>query len=53
MLTELTKENLLQYYGALRHELTYTYDYFERRTIEDKIDALEVLLDIKKNNYEN
>ena len=47
MLTKEIINNLLQYYGYLRQSLKVSNDWFEKRKIESKIDALEVLLDIK------
>ena len=47
MLTKEIINNLLQYYGYLRQSLKVSNDFFDKRKIESKIDALEVLLDIK------
>ena len=49
MITKETRNNLLEYYGYLRQSLKVSNDWFEKRKIESKIDALEVLLDIKAN----
>ena len=47
MLTKEIINNLLQYYGYLRQSLKVSNDFFDKRKIESKIDALEVLLNIK------
>jgi len=51
MLTKEIINNLLQYYGYLRQSLKVSNDFFDKRKIEAKIDALEVLLDIKSQTH--
>lgn len=47
MLTQETIDALLQHYGYLRQSLKVSHDWFEKRKIERKLNALEEILDIK------